>query len=202
MLWDVNQIDLELKKAEETLHDLGKAVTIFGSARIPEQSHYYQSTVELAKKIGEQGYAIISGGGPGIMEAANRGAMDGNSESVGLNIVLPREQRANPYQTKSLQFSQFFPRKMSFFNYSCAYVCMPGGFGTLDELFEVLTLVQTGKLDRFPVILFDSAFWEPVFKWFKTILMDNELISQDTFEWLYVVNSVEEVMDILKKHDA
>ncbi len=200
MLWDVKQIEQELKTAEETLNDLGKAVTMFGSARIPEDSPYYKATVEVAKAIAERGYAIISGGGPGIMEAANRGAKLVNAESVGLNIVLPREQRPNPYQTRALKFTQFTPRKMTFFNYSSAYICMPGGFGTLDELFEVLTLIQTGKLQRYPVMLYDNDFWAQLFQWFKTSLMDQKLISADTFEWVYIVNSAEEVLAILDKH--
>lgn len=202
MLWNANQIDQELKQAEETLHNLGTAVTIFGSARIPEDDYYYQATVEVAQKIAEAGFAIISGGGPGIMAAANQGAVQGQAESVGLNIVLPREQHPNPYQTKSLKFSQFIPRKLTFFNYSSAFICMPGGFGTLDELFEVLTLIQTGKLKRSPVILFDNDFWAQLFAWFKTSLMDKQLISADTFDWVYIVNSSEEVMDILKKHNV
>lgn len=202
MLWNANQIDQELKQAEETLHDLGTAVTIFGSARIPEDDYYYQATVEVAQKIAEAGFVIISGGGPGIMAAANQGAVQGNAESVGLNIVLPREQHPNPYQTKSLKFSQFIPRKLTFFNYSSAFICMPGGFGTLDELFEVLTLIQTGKLKRSPVILFDNDFWAQLFAWFKTSLIDRKLIGADTFDWVYIVNSSEEVMDILKKHNV
>ncbi|ELV07632.1 TIGR00730 family Rossman fold protein [Wohlfahrtiimonas chitiniclastica] len=199
MLWDVHQIDSELKEAKRVLNDLGRAVTIFGSARIPEDDPYYVATVNVAKAIAQQGYAIISGGGPGIMAAANQGAVEGGAESVGLNIILPREQHPNPYQTRSLRFSQFYPRKMSFFNYSCAYICMPGGFGTLDELFEVMTLVQTGKLQRSPVILYDSGFWAPVFEWFKTTLLDKKLISTDTFDWLHMVDSVEAVLAVLDK---
>ena len=200
MLWDAKTIDLEMTQAAETLQDLGKAITIFGSARIPEDDPYYQSTVEVAELIAQRGFAIISGGGPGIMEAANRGALLGGAQSVGLNIVLPKEQQPNPYQTKSLLFSQFIPRKLTFFNYSSAFICMPGGFGTLDELFEVLTLIQTGKLKRSPVILYDNNFWAKLFDWFKTSLMDQNLIGEDTFEWVYIVNTPSEVMETLQKH--
>lgn len=200
MLWDANQIDLELQKADEVLKGLGTAVTIFGSARIPKGDHYYQSTVKVAQKIGEAGYSVISGGGPGIMAAANQGAKLAGANSVGLNIVLPNEQKANPYQSHSLTFSQFIPRKQTFFNYSSAFICMPGGFGTLDELFEVLTLIQTGKMKHSPVMLYDQNFWGQLFDWFKTSLMDQKLISEDTFEWVYIVNSAEEVIEILKKH--
>lgn len=200
MLWDANQIDLEMKQAEEKLQNLGKAITIFGSARIAENDFYYQETVELARLMAEAGFAIISGGGPGIMEAANRGAVLGKADSVGLNIVLPKEQQPNIYQTHSLMFSQFIPRKLTFFNYSSAFICMPGGFGTLDELFEALTLIQTGKLKRSPVILYDHDFWSKLFEWFKTSLMDKNLIGEDTFEWVYIVNSPSEVMTILEKH--
>lgn len=202
MLWDANQIDLELQKADELLKDVGTAVTIFGSARIPENDHYYQSTVKVAQKLGEAGYAVISGGGPGIMAAANQGAKLAGAKSVGLNIVLPNEQKANPYQSHSLTFSQFIPRKQTFFNYSSAFICMPGGFGTLDELFEVLTLIQTGKLKQSPVMLYDYDFWGQLFGWFKTSLMDQNLISNDTFDWVYIVNSEDEVMEILKKHNV
>ena len=190
MLWDANQIDLELQKADELLKDLGTAVTIFGSARIPENDHYYQSTVKVAQKLG------------GIMAAANQGAKLAGAKSVGLNIVLPNEQKANPYQSHSLTFSQFIPRKQTFFNYSSAFICMPGGFGTLDELFEVLTLIQTGKLKQSPVMLYDYDFWGQLFGWFKTSLMDQNLISNDTFDWVYIVNSEDEVMEILKKHNV
>lgn len=196
-MWDVNQIDLELKEAERVLKDLGNAVTIFGSARIAEDDPYYIATVAIAKMLAEKDYAIISGGGPGIMEAANHGAVLGKAESVGLNIVLPREQHPNPYQTRSLKFTQFTPRKMTFFEYSSAYICMPGGFGTLDELFEVLTLVQTGKIKRAPVILYDSTFWAPIFEWFKTTLMDQALIGKDTFDWCHLVDSKDGVVKII-----
>ncbi|MCE5361514.1 MAG: TIGR00730 family Rossman fold protein, partial [Acidithiobacillus sp.] len=157
--WKIFQIMAEFVRGYEKLATVEPCVSIFGSARIAEDHPWYQQTVEIAEKLSNAGFSVISGGGPGIMEAANRGAHRGSGYSIGLNIELPHEQHSNPYQDISRSFEHFYSRKVMFMKYAAAYVVMPGGFGTLDELAECLTLVQTGKTRRMPIILFGSSFW-------------------------------------------
>ena len=172
--WRVFGIMSEFVSATERLSDIHPAVSIFGSARTPHDHPYYQLTEEIARLLSDAGFSVISGGGPGIMEAANKGAFYGKSPSVGLNIQLPHEQHNNPYQNISQTFQHFFTRKVMFVKFASAYVVMPGGFGTLDELMEALTLVQTGKTRRMPIILVGSKFWGGMVEWFKSIAAGRE----------------------------
>ena len=155
----------EFVEGFDTLSDVHNAVTIFGSARTPENDAYYDKAVETARLLAREGFPIITGGGPGIMEAANRGAQEGNGLSIGCNIELPFEQGTNPYVERSINFRYFFVRKTMFVKYSTAFVVFPGGFGTMDELFEALTLIQTGKVKHFPVVLFGAAYWKGLVEW-------------------------------------
>ena len=186
--WRVFRIMSEFVDGFETLKDLGPAVTIFGSARTKKDEVAYKITLKIAEMLARLGFAIISGGGPGIMEAANRGAQKGKSVSVGLNIQLPAEQKPNRYQDKSLTFRHFFARKVMFVKYASGYVIMPGGFGTLDEFFESLTLIQTGKVLNFPVILFGSEYWSPLREWVRTRAVPDGMVSPDDFELLTVTD--------------
>lgn len=195
--YNLAKIANEISDADNALQNIPKAITIFGSARIKESDPYYQKTKEIAQLLAQHQFAIISGGGPGIMAAANQGAVEGNGVSVGLNIVLPNEQRANQYQTIPLSFSQFFPRKITFFKHSCAYICMPGGFGTLDELSEVLTLCQTNKMPSVPVILYDEVFWKPFYDWIHSTLVVQGLVSEESLSWLHLVSTKEDILEIV-----
>src|SRR6266850_2086939 len=165
--WRMFEIIAEFVTATERLQAIQPAVAVFGSARMTPEHPYYAVAEEIARRLSESGFSVISGGGPGIMEAVNKGAFEGTSPSVGLNIQLPHEQGANPYQDVSHTFQHFFARKVMFVKLSCAFVMMPGGFGTLDELMEVLTLVQTGKIRKVPVILVNSAYWKGLLDWIR-----------------------------------
>lgn len=184
----------EFVETTERLADLRPAVSIFGSARIREGHPYYATTVEVARKLSDAGFAVISGGGPGLMEAANKGAFDGISPSVGLNIELPHEQSGNPYQNISVTFRHFFARKVAFAKYASAYVVMPGGFGTLDELFEALTLVQTGKGRRIPLILVGSSFWSGLIDWIRDHLLGEGMISAKDMDLVQILDDPNEVV--------
>ncbi|WP_425466729.1 TIGR00730 family Rossman fold protein [Pigmentiphaga humi] len=175
--WHVLGIMSEFFEASERLAQIRPAVSIFGSARIPETDPRYELAETIARKLSEAGFSVISGGGPGIMEAANKGAYDGPSPSVGLNIELPHEQTSNAYQNISLFFRHFFPRKVAFVKFALAYVVLPGGFGTLDELFEALTLVQTNKSRRMPIILVGSDYWSGLLEWIRAQPLAHGLIS-------------------------
>lgn len=170
--WRIFRIMAEFVEAIEMLAGIGPAVSVFGSARTPAESPNYQSAERLAEALGRKGYAIITGGGPGIMEAANKGAAAAGAKSVGLNISLPQEQVPNRFQTMSLSFDHFFIRKVMFIKYSVGLVCYPGGFGTMDEFYESMTLIQTGKCRRFPVALVDTGFWKPHVAWMKGIMLE------------------------------
>ncbi len=200
--WSVFKIMGEFVDGFENLSKIGPCVSIFGSARTKPDNPHYKLTIEVAEKIVELGFGIITGGGPGIMEAANKGAKNALGPSVGLCIELPFEQTINEYidDDKSLDFDYFFVRKVMFMKYAQAFVVMPGGFGTLDELFEALTLIQTKKAEKFPVILVGKSFWKGCFKWIKEILLnENNYISEIDLELFSIVDSPDEVVDILNK---
>jgi uncharacterized protein (TIGR00730 family) len=181
----------------DDLADVGPAVTIFGSARIKPDDDLYQATVDTARLIGDAGFAVFTGGGPGIMEAGNQGARRAGVPSVGLNIELPFEQHVNPFVSKSLEFRYFFVRKTLLVKYSSAFVCFPGGFGTLDELFEAVTLVQTGKVHNFPIILYGSAYWGGLISWLRQSAVAMGALSEAELSLLQVVDTPAAVRDII-----
>ncbi|MBO9326602.1 MAG: TIGR00730 family Rossman fold protein [Roseiflexus sp.] len=195
--WRVLRIMGEFVDGFEMLADVGPAVTIFGSARVNVDDPMYQAAVDVARALGEAGFAIITGGGPGIMEAGNRGAREAGARSVGLNIELPFEQHFNPYVDTSVTFRYFFVRKMMLVKYAQAFVIFPGGFGTLDELFEALTLVQTGKVRNFPIILFNSAYWHGLLNWMRETVLPARKIAAADLDLLIVSDSVDEVRDLI-----
>lgn len=199
--WRVFRIQSELVDGFENLFDIGPAVTIFGSARLEEDSYYYQEAVKVAKMLSNAGFSIITGGGPGIMEAANRGAKLGKSKSVGLNIELPHEQYANQFLDINISFRYFFIRKLMFIKYAVAFVIFPGGFGTMDELFEALTLVQTGKIESFPIILYGTEYWKGLIDWMKHTLVANKTISREDFSFFQIVDKPRDVCELLKEHN-
>ncbi|MDH5357566.1 MAG: TIGR00730 family Rossman fold protein [Gammaproteobacteria bacterium] len=198
--WRVFRIQSELIDGIETLIDLGPAVSIFGSARLSEKSTYYQDAINVAHNLSRAKFSVISGGGPGIMEAASKGAYKQGGHSVGLNIELPMEQVPNPTQDISLSFRYFFVRKLMFVKYSIGYVVFPGGFGTLDEFFEALTLIQTKKIRQFPVILYGSAFWNGLIDWLKDQMLEAGCISEEDFNLFQIVDTPEEVLPIIQRH--
>jgi hypothetical protein len=198
--WKVFQIMAEFVEGFERMGNIHPAVSIFGSARTPPDHPWYRLAEEIARLLSDAGFAVVSGGGPGIMEAANKGAFAGKSPSVGLNIQLPHEQHGNPYQDISLVFRHFFSRKVMFVKYASAYVVMPGGFGTLDELMEALTLVQTGKTRKMPIILVGSHFWGGLVEWFKTALLEEKMISAQDLDLVKVIDEPEQVVAAIFKH--
>ena len=198
--WRVFRIQSEMIDGIETLSGLGPAVSIFGSARLPETSPYYQAAEQVARDLSQAKFSVISGGGPSIMAAANNGAFGQGGRSVGLNIELPFEQSPNVTQDISLSFRYFFVRKLMFVKYSTAYVVFPGGFGTLDEFFEALTLIQTKKILDFPVILYGTEFWRGLIDWLKAEVLKQGCISEEDLDLFYMVDSPEEVLPIIKKH--
>lgn len=197
--WAIFKIMGEFVSGFEKMSAIGPCVSIFGSARTKENGKYYQMAVDIAKSISEAGYGIITGGGPGIMEAGNRGAHLAGGTSVGLNIDLPFEQHDNPYidDDKSLDFDYFFVRKVMFVKYSQGFVVMPGGFGTLDELFEAITLIQTHKIGRFPIILVGSDFWKGLLDWIKNTMLELGNISATDLDLIRIVDTKEEVVEII-----
>jgi len=198
--WAIFKIMGEFVKGYEKLSQIGPCVSVFGSARTKPDQKYYKLTEKIAQKIVDHGYGVITGGGPGIMEAGNKGAHLAGGTSVGLNIELPFEQHDNPYidQDKSLDFDYFFVRKVMFVKYSQGFVVMPGGFGTLDELFEAITLIQTNKIDKFPIILVGSEYWGGLIDWIRTTLLDSfKNISDGDIDLLHVVDTEDEVIAIL-----
>ena len=195
--WQILTIMAEFVEATEYLSEIRPAVSIFGSARLPESSPYYAQTLALARLFSDSGFAVISGGGGGIMEAANKGAHAGRSASVGLNIELPHEQHSNPYQDITMRFRHFFTRKVNFVKNSDAFVMMPGGFGTLDELTEVLTLIQTQKSRKVPVILVGSKFWQGFIDWMNTVLLPMAVISPADMRLFHLVDTPEEALAVV-----
>ena len=200
--WSVFKIMGELVEGYEKLSQLGPCVSIFGSARTKPDNKFYKETVEISESIVKLGLGVITGGGPGIMEAANKGAQKAGGVSVGLNIDLPHEQIPNPFidSDKVIDFDYFFVRKVMFVRYAQAFVVMPGGFGTLDEFFEAITLIQTNKIERFPVILYGSEFWSGCIEWIKNIVCKKfNNVSEDEMFLFEVVDSKNEIIEILKK---
>ena len=188
------RIQHELELGFRELSQIGQAICVFGSARIPEGAPEYSRAREVGRAIGEAGFAVITGGGPGLMEAANRGAQDAGALSVGLNIELPHEQALNPYVDVGIEFHYFFTRKLMFVRYSDAFVVFPGGFGTLDELFEALTLIQTGKAVDHPVVLEDSAFWSGLTDWITGFPLSQGMLTPEDFSQAEVADGVADVM--------
>ncbi|WP_250529334.1 TIGR00730 family Rossman fold protein [Caballeronia sp. ATUFL_F1_KS4A] len=193
--WQMFTIMAEFIEATEYLSEIRPAISIYGSARLKPESPYYQLTIEIAQKFSDAGFAVISGGGPGIMEAANKGAHAGKSPSVGLNIELPHEQSGNQWQDISLRFRHFFTRKVTFVKNSDAVVVMPGGFGTLDELAEVLTLIQTKKSRHVPIVLVGGEFWAGLLDWFKNTLLTNGVISEKDLDLMQVIDDPDQVLE-------
>ena len=198
--WKIFQIMAEFVEGFERLAQIKPSVSIFGSARTPPDSADYLLAEDIARTLSNAGFSVVSGGGPGIMEAANKGAQQGCSPSIGLNIQLPNEQFGNPYQDISLSFRHFFSRKVMFVKYAAAYVVLPGGFGTLDELAEILTLVQTGKTRRIPIILVNRPFWEGLIEWFKSTLIVKKTISPEDLDLFQVLDTPQEVVDAIFRH--
>ncbi len=198
--WRIFGIMSEFVEATERLAAIKPAVTMFGSARVRPESPYYELTERTARLLSDSGFSVISGGGPGIMEAANKGAFFGKSPSVGLNIQLPHEQQNNPYQDISQTFRHFFARKYMFVRFASAYVVMPGGFGTLDELMEALTLIQTGKARKIPLILVCSEFWGPMIDWFKDRLVGEGMVDAEDINLIQLIDEPEKVVEAIFKH--
>ncbi|HIY75477.1 MAG TPA: TIGR00730 family Rossman fold protein [Candidatus Sphingobacterium stercorigallinarum] len=195
--WQIFKIMSEFVDGFEKLAKIGPCVSIFGSARTAEDHPYYEMTVDIARRLAERGYGVISGGGPGIMEAANKGAYEAEGKSVGLNIELPHEQFHNRYidRDKLLEFNYFFVRKVMFMKYSQGYIVLPGGFGTMDELFEAITLIQTGKIARFPIVLVGTAYWEGLFDWIKSTMLTHKNISEEDLNLYRMVDTAEEATE-------
>lgn len=198
--WRVFRIQSELVEGFETLNDVGPAVTIFGSARLSPENKYYKDAVSVSKMLADDGFAIITGGGPGIMEGANKGAKKGKARSIGLNIAISTEQIPNKYQDVTLTFRYFFIRKLMFIKYAIAYVIFPGGFGTMDEFFEALTLAQTKKIQAFPIILYGSGYWKGLIDWMRNTLVSNGTISKEDFALFQMVDSPKDVRFLINEH--
>ncbi|MEK8017981.1 MAG: TIGR00730 family Rossman fold protein, partial [Candidatus Parabeggiatoa sp.] len=193
----VFQIMVEFVKGFKQLSNIRQSVSLFGSARFPADHPYCLLAEQIARELSDAGYSVMTGGGPGIMEAANKGAFAGRSQSIGINIILPHEQSANQYQDISLNFKHFFVRKVMLVKYASAYVILPGGFGTLDELSEILTLIQTSKTQKVPIILVQKAFWQGLLNWFKDRLLADDTISPEDLNLITVVEKPKEVLDTI-----
>lgn len=198
--WHAFEIMAEFVQATERLKEITPAVSIFGSARTPVDHPYYKLTEEIARQLSDAGFSVLSGGGPGIMEAANKGAFAGKSPSIGLNIELPFEQSGNQFQDISQSFQHFYMRKVMFVKHASAYVVMPGGFGTLDELMEALTLVQTGKTRNIPIILVHEPFWRGMLDWFRNTLISEGVISAGDMNLIQVIDEPKQIVEAIFKH--
>jgi len=196
--WRMFRIIGELVEGFDSLADMEPAVSIYGSARITPGDELYTQTREIARRLGEMGFSIITGGGPGVMEAANRGALEAGVRSVGLNIQLPQEQLSNVYTTKSITFNHFFIRKIMLVKYASAFIMMPGGLGTLDEVTEVLTLMQTHKIKPFPVVLFDGKYWKGFLDWLRSSVLSRGFISEADFDLLRVCDHPDEAIEAVR----
>ncbi len=197
--WRLFKIMGEFVEGIERLHDIGPAVTIFGSARIKEDDPIYKKTEEIAALFVKSNFAVITGGGEGVMEAGNKGALKAGGTSVGMNIVLPFEQKPNDYSNIKLEFKYFFIRKVMFVKYANAYIIMPGGFGTLDELFEAVTLIQTHRIKPFPVILVGTDYWSGLLEWIKATLLEHHKISDNDLDILQIMDDPEEIVRAVQK---
>ncbi len=195
--WRVFRIMAEFVESFETLSTVGPAVTVFGSARTKPSNKEYKATVKIAKALAENNFAVITGGGPGIMEAANKGAAEGGGLSVGLNIKLPHEQEGNPYANLPIDFHYFFSRKVCLAKYSTAFVYLPGGFGTMDEFFEILTLVQTRKIPRFPLVLYGKDYWRGLFRWINSTLKKGKYISPKDSDLVTLTDDPAEIVEVI-----
>lgn len=198
--WKIFQIMAEFVEGFERLAHIKPSVSIFGSARTPSDHPHYKLAEDIARALSDSGFSVVSGGGPGIMEAANKGAFAGRSPSIGLNILLPHEQAGNTYQDIELNFRHFFSRKVMFVKYASAYVVLPGGFGTLDELAEILTLVQTGKSRRIPIILVHRPFWEGLVDWLKQVMVEEGTIAPEDMGLFKLLDTPQEVVDAIFDH--
>jgi uncharacterized protein (TIGR00730 family) len=197
--WRMFRIISEFTEGFDKLADIGFAISLFGSARFNHEHPYYEIANHIARRLSDEGFAIITGGGPGIMEAANKGAQQGKGKSVGLNIELPREQVRNGYQDLSLQYRYFFARKVMFVKYSIGYLCMPGGFGTMDEFFEALTLIQTHKVYSMPLVLFGRTYYQGLLDWLQNTLVASNAVQQQDLSIIKLTDDVDEVIEIMCK---
>lgn len=198
--WRIFRIMSEFVEGFEELSSVKRAVSIFGSARMSRNSYYYKEVMKIAELLSKKGYSIITGGGPGIMEAGNRGAKKGKGLSIGLNIEIPKEQTPNRYQDKRLDFRYFFARKVMFVKYSVGYVITPGGFGTMDEYFEALTLMQTGKIRKFPIIMFGKEYWGGLIKWMNETLIPTGTIDKEDMNLFHITDDPKEVVRIIEEN--
>jgi len=194
------RIFLEFLKGFESLDIDGPSVTVFGSARFPEGHRYYELARSVGKRLAEEGFTVITGGGPGIMEAANRGAKEAGGRSIGVNIEIPMEQEPNLYLDQFVEFDHFFVRKVMLIKYSCAFIIMPGGFGTLDEVFETATLMQTGKIDHFPIITMGSDFWKHLQDFVRSSLIAEGTVSEKDLDLFHSTDEAVEAVEIIKEH--
>ncbi|MEO8435648.1 MAG: TIGR00730 family Rossman fold protein [Pyrinomonadaceae bacterium] len=200
--WRVFRIMGEFVEGFDELATVTRGVSFFGSARVSADNQYYEAARETASLFAKAGFAVITGGGPGIMEAANKGAFEGGGTSIGCNIELPHEQKPNPYQTLSLKFKYFFVRKMMFVKYSTAFIIFPGGFGTLDEMFEALTLIQTHKIRDFPVVLYGTEYWDELFEWVKSSMLTRGMISERDLRLLHLTDSPTHAVEIVAEVES
>jgi uncharacterized protein (TIGR00730 family) len=198
--WRIFRIMAEFVDGIETLSGVKNAVSIFGSARSKPGDLYYEKAELLARLLAEKGFAVITGGGPGVMEAANKGAAEAGGKSVGMNIRLPFEQKPNPYANLSIDYKYFFIRKVMFVKYAMAYVILPGGFGTIDELFEALTLIQTKRIKPFPVILMGSEYWKGLYDWLKKTMLRDDMIAPEDMELFQIIDDPAEVVRYIRKY--
>ena len=198
--WRVFRIMAEFVEAIETLSGVKNAVSIFGSARSKPGDPHYQKAELLARLLAEHGFSVITGGGPGVMEAANKGAAEAGGQSVGMNIRLPFEQKPNPYANLSINYKYFFIRKVMFVKYAMAYVILPGGFGTMDELFEALTLIQTKRIKPFPVILMGSEYWKGLFDWLRETMLRDEMVSPEDLERFQIIDDPNAIVRHIQKY--
>ena len=199
--WRIFRIMAEFVEGFELMSQVGPAVTVFGSARTPASEPEYQQAVQMGRRLAQAGFAVVTGGGPGIMEAANKGAFDAGGISIGLNIKIPHEQNANRFVTAGLEFDYFFARKVMFVKYALGLVCFPGGYGTLDEFFEAVTLVQTQKTKPSPIVLIGEAFWQPLVDWMRNVLLKRfKTISPQDLSLFFVTDDVEEAVNHMKVH--
>jgi len=198
--WRIFRIMAEFVESIEVLSNVHNAVTIFGSARLKPEDKHYQMAEKLGQLLVQNGFSVITGGGPGIMEAANKGAAEAGGQSVGMNIKLPFEQKPNPYANLQLDYKYFFIRKVMFIKYALAYVIMPGGYGTMDELFEALTLIQTKRVKSFPVILMGREYWQGLLEWLKNSMQQKNMILPCDIEMIQIIDEPEEVVKHIKKY--